>query len=129
MPGERNGHVGFARAMEGGPWQACGVRSSAAAIEMNPGALSAELPRLLYVGDVPVECSYHGSALLYRLLQKYPVDRLRIIEAGLQASRPDRRLKAVSYCHLPGFRIRGLAVGTAQPIWFWPQAGWRKSKP
>jgi len=68
---------------------------------MNPGALSAELPRLLYVGDVPVECSYHGSALLYRLLQKYPVDRLRIIEAGLQASRPDRRLKAVSYNFSP----------------------------
>ena len=44
------------------------------------------LPRLLYIGDVPVEASYHGSALLYRLLQTYPPDRLRIIEAGLAAS-------------------------------------------
>ena len=41
------------------------------------------LPRLLYLGDVPVEASYHGSALIYRLLQHYPVDRLMIIESNL----------------------------------------------
>ena len=56
-----------------------------------------QLPRLLYIGDVPVEASYHGSALLYRLLQTYPPDRLRIIEAGLAASQVDRRLPRVIY--------------------------------
>src|SRR5262245_22809218 len=27
------------------------------------------LPRLSYLGEVPVECSYHGSALLWQLLE------------------------------------------------------------
>jgi glycosyltransferase involved in cell wall biosynthesis len=58
---------------------------------------SSELPRLLYLGDVPVEASYHGSALLYRLLQTYPSDRLQIIEAGIEVSKVERRLPDVSY--------------------------------
>lgn len=62
---------------------------------------SVDLPRLLYIGDVPVEASYHGSALLYRLLQTYPRERLRIVEAGLEASRPDRRLAGVEYRQVP----------------------------
>ena len=61
------------------------------------------LPRLLYLGDVAVEASYHGSALLYRLLQNYPPDRLRIIEGNLSPSRVDRRL--------PGVRYQALDVG------------------
>src|SRR5687768_3193598 len=60
-----------------------------------------QLPRLLYLGDVPVEASYHGSALLYRLLQTYPADRLAIVEAGIAASRPERRLAGVDYRALP----------------------------
>lgn len=55
------------------------------------------LPRLLYLGDVPVEASYHGSALIYRLLRSYPADRLRIIEGNLSPSRIDRRLPGVRY--------------------------------
>lgn len=66
----------------------------------------ANLPRLLYLGDVPVESSYHGSALLYRLLQGYPADRLRIVEANFSKSQPDRRLPAVAY--------RALDVGCAR---------------
>ena len=58
---------------------------------------SCGVPNLLYIGDVPVESSYHGSALLYRLLQTYPPDCLRIIEAGLTTSLPDRRLPGVTY--------------------------------
>ena len=54
-------------------------------------------PRLLYLGDVPVESSYHGSALLYRLLQGYPADRLRIVEGNLFPARTDRRLPGVSH--------------------------------
>jgi hypothetical protein len=55
------------------------------------------LPRLIYIGDVPVESSYHGSALLFRLLQNYPSDRLMIVEAGGETSLVDRRLKGVQY--------------------------------
>src|SRR5437763_142343 len=62
---------------------------------------SNSLPRLLYLGDVPVEASYHGSALLYRLLQTYPVDRLTVIEAGIEASMPERRLVGVDYHAVP----------------------------
>lgn len=60
-----------------------------------------DLPRLLYVGDVPVESSYHGSALLYRLLQDYPPGKLRIVETNLARSLPDRRLRGVTYAELP----------------------------
>ena len=53
-------------------------------------------PRLLYVGDVPVEASYHGSALLHRLLTDYPPEKLTILETAA-ASDPARRLPQVNY--------------------------------
>lgn len=59
-----------------------------------------ELPRLAYVGDVPVENSYHGSALLYRLLQSYPADRLAIVTSGAQEYHTTGRLKGVAYYEL-----------------------------
>ncbi len=58
------------------------------------------LPALLYIGDVPVEASYHGSALLHRLLSDYPVDRLTILETATQ-SKPERRLPHVNYISHP----------------------------
>jgi glycosyltransferase involved in cell wall biosynthesis len=58
------------------------------------------LPRLLYIGDVPVEASYHGSALLHRLLGDYPVDRLTVIETA-GPSTPARRLPKVPYLSHP----------------------------
>src|ERR1044072_2266545 len=58
------------------------------------------LPRLLYVGDVPVEASYHGSALLHRLLGNYPTDRLTVIETAAP-SMPSRRLANVNYLSHP----------------------------
>ena len=64
------------------------------------------LPRLLYVGDVPVESSYHGSALLYRLLQNYPRERLLVVEGNLPVSFIDRRL--------PGVRYATLQIGCGQ---------------
>ena len=57
-------------------------------------------PRLLYVGDVPVEASYHGSALLYRLLSDYPPERLAVIETATQ-SELSRRLANVNYISYP----------------------------
>ena len=65
------------------------------------------VPRLLYVADVPVESSQHGSALMFRALEQYPADRLRIIETG-EASVPARRLPRVAYAHLPIGRRRWL---------------------
>lgn len=61
------------------------------------GGQNSTLPRLLYVGDVPVESTYHGSALLFRLLQTYPANRLIVVEAGLNESQPARRLPGVQY--------------------------------
>lgn len=61
-------------------------------------------PRLLYVGDVPVEASFHGSMLLYRLLQSYPAERLVVIEGDLFGPQTDRRL--------PGVRHLALRVGS-----------------
>ncbi len=66
------------------------------------------LPRLAYIGDVPIEYSFHGSLLLYRLLEHYPKDKLLIIEAGPTASQPDRRIPAVSYHALPCYRFARL---------------------
>jgi glycosyltransferase involved in cell wall biosynthesis len=55
------------------------------------------LPRLLYMADVPAEASYHGSALVYRLLQRYPANKLVMVERSFQRSLPDRRLANVRY--------------------------------
>lgn len=60
----------------------------------------ADLPRLAYLADVPVESSQHGSALMFRALEQYPIDRLRVIETGL-ASLPERRLPGVRYANVP----------------------------
>ncbi|ANV84732.1 hypothetical protein AWQ21_10295 [Picosynechococcus sp. PCC 7003] len=59
-----------------------------------------DLPRLLYIADVPVECSYHGSALVYRLLEEYPAHKLLIVETDLSISEPKRRLQDVNYKQL-----------------------------
>ena len=57
-------------------------------------------PMLLYVGDVPVEASYHGSALLHRLLSEYPPERLTIVETAA-TSQKNRRLPNVNYVSYP----------------------------
>ena len=66
------------------------------------------LPRLLYVGDVPVEASLHGSALVHRLLESFPRDRLLIVEGSVGLSLPARRLEGVQYRELPMGRERWL---------------------
>ena len=73
------------------------MKSEAIASPGSRPAAKEFLPRLLYLGDVPLEASYHGSALLYRLLQSYPSDRLRVIEGSIYKSLPERRLPSVSY--------------------------------
>jgi hypothetical protein len=68
----------------------------------------ANLPKLLYLGDVPVEASQHGSALLYRLFEQYPSSNLLVIESNLALSQPGRRLPHVDYRVLPTGRTRVL---------------------
>ena len=67
----------------------------------------ATMPRLLYIADVPVEASQHGSALIFRALEMYPADRLRVIETGLP-SQPARRLPGLAYASMPLGRRRWL---------------------
>jgi len=55
---------------------------------------------MAYVGDVPVEASYHGSALLHRLLSDYPAGRLMIIETATE-SQTERRLPNINYISRP----------------------------
>jgi hypothetical protein len=57
-----------------------------------------DLPKLCYLGEVPVECSFHGSALLWRLLENYPSKDLMIVE-GFHRSSVERRLPGVRYMH------------------------------
>ncbi len=59
-----------------------------------------DLPKIVYLGDVPVESSYHGSLLLYRLFSGYPPDKLLIVETDLAPSQPERRLPNVQYRRL-----------------------------
>src|ERR1051326_2228546 len=64
-------------------------------------AETAGLPRLVYIGDVPIESTYHGSAVLYRLLANYPADRLLVIEGDVSLpSQVEFRLRGVRYARL-----------------------------
>lgn len=51
----------------------------------------------MYIGDQPIESTVGGPALLYRLLQTYPTDRLLVVESNLGRSAPTRRLAGVRY--------------------------------
>jgi len=55
------------------------------------------LPNLLYVADVAVEATLGGELLLYRLLRKYPSDRLTIVKSNVGRSSPEERLPEVEY--------------------------------
>jgi hypothetical protein len=65
---------------------------------------ASRLPRLLYAGEVPVESTYHGSAVIYRLLLDYPNGKLLVAESGALQSLPERRLPGVAYRE---FRLKG----------------------
>jgi hypothetical protein len=58
------------------------------------------MPRLLYIGDVPIEASYHGSLSLFRLLEDYSRQSLTVVETGV-ASKFSRRLPGVNYNSVP----------------------------
>jgi glycosyltransferase involved in cell wall biosynthesis len=83
-----------------------------------PG-LELPLPRLLYLADVPVEASYHGSALIYRLLQSYPSESLLVVEQSFQKSQLSRRLAKVRYEELPtrSGRLLGTRIAKIAASW------------
>ncbi len=58
---------------------------------------SSTLPRLLYLGDVPVAFAMSGSILLYRLFDTYPSDKLLIVERGAQLCDASERLEGAHY--------------------------------
>jgi glycosyltransferase involved in cell wall biosynthesis len=89
------------------------------------------LPNLLYLSNVPVEASYHGSALLCRLLSDYPPDKLRILEGTLpHGSQPERRLKGVEYGLFPSGVRQFLRSRLYMPYGSWlswrAASWWRK---
>jgi glycosyltransferase involved in cell wall biosynthesis len=85
------------------------------------------LPRLCYIGDVPIESSYHGSALLYRLLKNYPPESLLVIEQGVECSIPSRRLLGVRYEHsnINGLRWLNTRFAPLVASWLSVSAGMR----
>ena len=54
-------------------------------------------PRLVYIGDVPIEESYGGSTQLFRLLAAYPQEKLLIIETNTLFPQGGRQLEGVCY--------------------------------
>src|SRR5262245_3037215 len=68
-------------------------------MNVNNGDMSfhqSQLPRLLYIGDVPVTDTFAGAALMYRLLAFYPADKLAIVCSVAPGM---RTLPGVRYYH------------------------------
>ncbi len=81
---------------------------------------TADLPRLLYIGDVAVADTMAGEALLFRLLQFYPPERLAIV-CGVRPDMP--RLTGVSYHHWGAAIPRLLHSRVAEEYILW--RAWR----
>jgi hypothetical protein len=74
------------------------------------------LPRLLYIGDVSIADTSAGEVLLYRLLQRYPADRL----AAVCGVRPDvTLLPGVAYHHWGASMPRLLRSRVAREYILW----------
>ena len=88
------------------------------------------LPRLLYLGQVPVAASYAGAALLFRLLYDYPPERLMILESSLGPSPLKQRLPSVAYRVLQAGNARLLHTrfATWYSSWLTLAARWRARK-
>jgi hypothetical protein len=80
----------------------------------------AALPRLLYLGDVTVADTMAGEALLYRLLQFYPPEKLAVI-SGVRPGMP--ALPGVAYHHYGPMFPRLLHTRVAEEYVLW--RAWR----
>jgi hypothetical protein len=80
-------------------------------------------PRLCYLGGVKAEATSAGMMLLYKLLESYPPDRLKVIhvdEGDDVPERPDRRIRDVEYFQLRPVVRRGLFFSRMHlPRFFW----------
>ena len=56
-----------------------------------------DFPRLLYLGDVPPESTVESPSLLFRLLQDYPKERLRVLFRSEYTSDASQRLPGIRY--------------------------------
>jgi hypothetical protein len=88
---------------------------------------SPDLPRLLYIADVPVENTRSGSVQLYRLLRSCPVKQLRVIESNLFGKNPPLRLPDVHYdaFTFPTPRLLRTRIGSAYTGYLFLTAAWR----
>jgi glycosyltransferase involved in cell wall biosynthesis len=95
--------------------------------------LRGTFPKLLYLGDVPVESTVFGAALLYRLLAEYSNRDLLVLEANPWRSRLDRRLTAIRYGAFPlgNSRLLNSRLHTLYGSWlFWRvRSKWRRIDP
>jgi hypothetical protein len=64
------------------------------------GSTATILPKLLYLGDVPVQSTSGGALLLHRLLRKYPAQSVLIAEHPKSSSDPTRRLQSTRYVEI-----------------------------
>jgi hypothetical protein len=94
---------------------------------LEPMRTQACLPRLLYVGDVAVEGTAAGSALLYRLLQNYPAEYLHIVEGSIWKSKTSSRLPNVRYdvFHDGSHRLLHTRLNKFYAAWLFLIAGLR----
>lgn len=83
-------------------------------------SVDAALPRLLYIGDVSVADTMAGEALLYRLLQFYPPDKLALV-CGVRPDMP--KLPGVAYHHWGARWQRLLRSRVAEEYVLW--RAWR----
>ncbi len=88
---------------------------------------TASLPRLLYLSDVPAESTMAGSALIYRLLETYPADKLFIIQSDLTSATPLKQISGVRYekLHLAGLRLQNSRLATQYALLNFRIARWR----
>jgi hypothetical protein len=94
------------------------------------------LPRLCYIGSLQVEATSASMMLLYRLLESYPADRLRVVftkEDDRLPENPERRLPRVRYHEVrPAFDRGWFFARNRLPRLFWhclaQHASWQAQK-
>jgi len=84
------------------------------------------LPRIAYLGEVPVRALSAGSAVLYRLFENYPADRLLLLEDACLPIPPTApQLNGVQTIHYHFLRERWLRTRWRDwfGAWFYLRAG------
>jgi Glycosyltransferase Family 4 len=80
------------------------------------GSSGDAVPRLLYLAEVPVASYMHGSALVYRLFESYPAEKLLIVEC-LCESQANLRIPNVQYRAIKSSSSRLLKNRFSHYLW------------